>query len=141
MTYIIAFVSGVLFGLGLLISGMNDPAKVRAFLDVLGEWRPDLIAVMASAVITFFIAFQFSRRQTKPFFAAAFTIPSMSIIDVRLLTGASMFGIGWGLIGLCPGPALVDILSGNESILLFVAALIVGNRLAHVLVGPVKVSD
>lgn len=141
MTYITAFVSGLLFGFGLLISGMNDPAKVRAFLDIFGVWRPELIAVMAAAVVTFFVAFQFSKRRVKPLFASAFHMPSLSVVDMRLLTGAVMFGVGWGLVGLCPGPALVDVLSGNESVLLFVGALVAGNRLAHVLIGPVKTSN
>ncbi|TNC83303.1 MAG: hypothetical protein CSH37_14965 [Thalassolituus sp.] len=138
MKNVIPFLSGLLFGLGLLVSGMNDPQKVRAFLDVFGSWQPELIAVMGAAVVTFFIVFQLSKSRNKPLFAPGFHLPSLQEIDLRLITGAVMFGIGWGMVGLCPGPALVDILSGNESVLIFVAALIAGNRLAHYLVGPAK---
>ena len=140
MRYVIPFLSGLLFGLGLLVSGMNDPQKVRAFLDVFGSWQPELIAVMGAAVVTFFIVFQLSKSRNKPLFAPSFHLPSLQDIDIRLLSGAVMFGAGWGLVGLCPGPALVDILSGNESVLIFVGALIAGNRLAHYFVGPAKSS-
>tara|TARA_B100001109_G_scaffold188167_1_gene154759 strand:+ start:36908 stop:37354 length:447 start_codon:yes stop_codon:yes gene_type:complete len=134
----VAFVSGVLFGLGLLISGMNNPAKVRAFLDLFGNWRPELIAVMGSAVVIFALAFQLSKKRRQPLCADAFHEPTLKKTDARLLTGAVMFGVGWGLVGLCPGPALVNILNLNPDVLLFIAALLVGNRLAHYLVGPVK---
>ena len=134
----VAFVSGVLFGLGLLISGMNNPAKVRAFLDLFGNWRPELIAVMGSAVVIFALAFQLRKNRPQPLCADAFHEPTLKKTDARLLTGAVMFGVGWGLVGLCPGPALVNILNLNPDVLLFIAALLVGNRLAHYLVGPVK---
>lgn len=140
MKYFPPFLSGLLFGLGLLVSGMNDPQKVRAFLDVFGSWQPELIAVMGAAVVTFFIVFQLSKSRNKPLFASSFHLPSLQEVDRRLITGAVMFGTGWGLVGLCPGPALVDVLSGNESVLIFVGALIAGNRLAHYFVGPVKSS-
>ncbi|MEN9465498.1 MAG: hypothetical protein RL217_1679 [Pseudomonadota bacterium] len=133
-----ALVCGFIFGLGLLLSGMNDPAKVRAFLDVFGAWGPELIAVMGSAVVVFAIAFKLSGRMVKPLFAHAFHEPSLKQIDLRLVGGALLFGIGWGLVGLCPGPALVDIFSGNTDVLLFVAAMLVGNRVAHYAIGPAK---
>lgn len=133
-----ALVSGFVFGLGLLVSGMNDPAKVRAFLDVFGDWGPELIAVMGGAVVVFMLAFRVSGSMKTPLFARDFHLPSLKEIDLRLIVGAVMFGIGWGMVGLCPGPALVDILSANESILIFVMALVAGNRLAHHLVGPAK---
>lgn len=136
MSALIAALSGFLFGLGLLISGMNDPAKVRGFLDIFGDWQPALIAVMGGAVVVFFVAFRFSKKQARPWLAERFNLPALTAIDARLLLGAVMFGIGWGLVGLCPGPALVDLLSGHASILWFVGALLVGNRLAHWLVGP-----
>ena len=90
--------------------------------------------------MTFFIVFQVSKTRARPLFAPSFHLPSLQAIDFRLMSGAIMFGAGWGLVGLCPGPALVDILSGNESVLIFVGALIAGNRLAHYVVGPVKSS-
>jgi len=134
----LAFICGVLFGLGLLISGMNNPAKVRAFLDLFGDWQPALIAVMGSAVVIFALFFQLGKKRKQPFCADSFHEPTLKKIDLRLLSGAAMFGIGWGLVGLCPGPALVNILNLNPDILLFVVALLVGNRLAHYFIGPVK---
>lgn len=138
MKMLISFLSGLLFGLGLLLSGMNDPQKVRAFLDIFGNWQPELIAVMGSAVVVFFIAYRFSLTRTQPLFGKVFHTPGLTIIDARLLGGATLFGIGWGLVGLCPGPALVDLLAFDPSIVWFVLALILGNRLAHWFVGPVK---
>lgn len=135
---ICAGVSGVIFGLGLLISGMNNPAKVRAFLDVFGNWGPELAAVMASAVLVFALAFWFGKSRNAPFFASTFHPPSLVKVDRRLLGGAALFGLGWGLVGLCPGPALVDLLSLDADIWLFVLALLLGNRAAHYLVGPAK---
>lgn len=138
MKMLISFLSGLLFGLGLLLSGMNDPQKVRAFLDIFGNWQPELIAVMGSAVVVFFIAYRFSLTRTQPLFGKVFHTPGLTIIDARLLGGAALFGISWGLVGLCPGPALVDLLAFDPSIVWFVLALILGNRLAHWFVGPVK---
>ncbi len=137
-TGVIALISGLLFGLGLLLSGMNNPAKVRAFLDVLGDWKPELIAVMGAAVVTFAIAFWLSGRLQRPFDGGEFHPPKLTVIDFRLLGGAVLFGVGWGLVGLCPGPALVDLLSFDPMIIWFVLALITGNRIAHYLVGPVR---
>lgn len=135
---IVAFVSGLLFGLGLLLSGMNNPAKVRGFLDILGDWQPALIAVMAGAVGTFALVYALSHKLDKPWCAYRFHTPALNRIDVRLMLGAMLFGIGWGLAGLCPGPALVNIASLDGRILGFVMMLMIGNRLAHYLVGPVK---
>lgn len=139
MSGLIALLSGLLFGLGLLVSGMNNPEKVRAFLDVAGAWEPALIAVMGSAVTLFALAFQFSKQRQRPWFASEFHEPMLKQIDARLLSGAVLFGIGWGLVGLCPGPALVNIASLDPAILGFVAMVLVGNRLAHHLVGPAAV--
>lgn len=135
---ILPLISGALFGAGLLLSGMNDPQKVRAFLDIFGAWQPALIAVMASAVLVFALAFRFSRTMNKPWFADRFHAPSLNGIDRRLVTGAVLFGVGWGLVGLCPGPALVNVLSFDPHIALFLVALLIGNRLAHLLIGPAK---
>ena len=135
---LIAFLSGCIFGLGLLISGMNNPAKVRGFLDIFSQWRPELVAVMAAAVLVFGIAFQYSRGRQSPWFSDIFHLPSLTRINIRLLAGAVLFGIGWGMIGLCPGPALVDLASAHWPIFGFVIALVMGNRLAHYLIGPAK---
>ena len=138
MSGLIALISGFVFGIGLLFSGMNNPAKVRAFLDVFGAWQPALMAVMVSAVLVFMLAYLLSGKLKKPLFSLNFHRPSLTQIDKRLLIGAVLFGIGWGIIGLCPGPALVNILSLNKEIMLFVLALLIGNRLAHYLIGPAK---
>lgn len=138
MSQLIALLSGLIFGLGLLVSGMNNPEKVRAFLDIFGNWQPALIAVMGSAVTIFAIAFWFSKKRKAPVCADAFHEPTLKKIDKRLLFGAVLFGIGWGLVGLCPGPALVNLLTFDPGVLLFIAALLMGNRLAHHLVGPAK---
>ena len=135
---LVSLLSGVLFGAGLLLSGMNNPEKVRAFLDVFGVWQPALIAVMASAVLIFGLAFALSQRMDKPWFAERFHVPSLLDIDRRLLFGAVLFGVGWGLVGLCPGPALVNLFSFDHRILLFLLALLIGTRIAHAVVGPAK---
>ena len=135
---LVALVSGLIFGLGLLISGMNNPAKVRAFLGIFAAWDPSLIAVMGSAIPVFALFFYFSKRRKTPFCAAAFHEPKLTHIDLRLLAGALLFGIGWGLVGLCPGPALVNLLAFEPGVLVFVLALLAGNRAAHWLVGPAR---
>lgn len=136
MRALISACVGCLFGMGLLISGMNNPAKVRGFLDLSGQWQPALIAVMGSAVIVFGLAYQLSRILKRPLLGGHFHEPVLSRIDRRLLVGAALFGVGWGLIGLCPGPALVNLASLDWRILGFVVMVVAGNRLAHVLVGP-----
>jgi uncharacterized membrane protein YedE/YeeE len=117
---------------------MTDPEKVRGFLDILGDWKPALIAVMVSAIIIFAIAYSLSNKMKQPFFHTIFHRPSLSSIDVRLIAGAALFGIGWGMVGLCPGPALLNVMTGREDILIFILALLVGNRLAHFFIGPAK---
>ncbi len=135
---LLSLCSGALFGAGLLLSGMNDPQKVRGFLDVFGAWQPALIAVMASAVLIFAMAFAWSRQMSKPWCADQFHLPSLTGIDRRLVIGAVLFGVGWGLVGLCPGPALVNVFSFDSRIFLFLLALFAGNRIAHGLIGPAK---
>jgi uncharacterized membrane protein YedE/YeeE len=138
MTIITPLVAGIVFGLGLLISGMTNPAKVRGFLDVFGDWQPALIAVMASAIVIFAVAYHFSNKMNQPWFHNFFHKPSLTVLDARLFIGAALFGIGWGMVGLCPGPALLNIMTGQEDILMFILALLVGNRIAHFTVGPAK---
>jgi uncharacterized membrane protein YedE/YeeE len=138
MTMMTPLVAGIVFGLGLLISGMTNPAKVRGFLDVFGDWQPALIAVMASAIVIFAVAYHFSNNMKKPWFYNFFHKPSLTVIDARLLIGAALFGIGWGMVGLCPGPALLNIMTGQEDILIFIVALLVGNRIGHFSVGPTQ---
>jgi uncharacterized membrane protein YedE/YeeE len=138
MTIITPLIAGIVFGLGLLISGMTNPAKVRGFLDVFGDWQPALIAVMASAIVIFAVAYHFSNKMKQPLFHNFFHKPSLTVLDARLFIGAALFGIGWGMVGLCPGPALLNIMSGQEDILIFILALLAGNRIAHFTVGPAK---
>ena len=138
MKMITPLLAGVLFGLGLLVSGMTNPEKVRGFLDVFGDWQPALMAVMVSAIVVFAITYALSNKMKQPWFHSVFHKPSLTRLDARLITGAALFGIGWGMVGLCPGPALLNIMTGQEDILLFVVALLVGNRIAHFSVGPAK---
>jgi uncharacterized membrane protein YedE/YeeE len=138
MKTITPLVAGVLFGLGLLLSGMSNPEKVRGFLDIFGDWQPELIAVMVAAIAIFALAYAYSHKMKQPWFHSIFHKPSLTALDTRLIVGAALFGIGWGMVGLCPGPALLNIMTGQEDILLFILALLVGNRIAHISVGPAK---
>ncbi len=104
---------GIVFGLGLLISGMAQPAKVQNFLDLFGRWDPSLAVVMAAALAVSWAGFALARRRAQPTFAPQWSWPDRTEIDAPLVAGSALFGIGWGLIGLCPGPALVDILTGS----------------------------
>ena len=124
-----ALISGVLFGLGLTLSGMSDPAKVLGFLDITGDWIPDLIFVMGGAVVVTFVLTPWVMRREAPLLASAFTVPLKQALDRRLIGGAMLFGIGWGLSGYCPGPALVSLLYGYESTLIFCAAMFAGMAL------------
>ena len=124
-----ALISGMLFGLGLTLSGMSDPAKVLGFLDITGAWIPDLIFVMGGAVVVTFVLTPWVMRREAPLLASAFTLPLKQALDRRLIGGAMLFGIGWGLSGYCPGPALVSLLYGYESTLIFCAAMFAGMAL------------
>jgi len=121
-----ALAAGVLFGLGLTISQMINPAKVLAFLDVAGNWDPSLILVMGSGLVTAWIGYRFVLKREEPLFTASFQLPSNVDIDGRLITGAALFGIGWGLAGLCPGPALAALSTGAPQAYLFFLAMAVG---------------
>lgn len=118
-----AAVSGILFGLGLGISGMTDPSKVIGFLDLFGAWDPALAFVMGGAVVTYLVAFRLITRRAHPVFAERFSLPTRRDVDVRLLGGAALFGIGWGLSGVCPGPAITSVPAGAPGILAFVVAM------------------
>lgn len=118
--------SGALFGLGLAVSGMVDPAKVLSFLDVLGDWDPTLILVMGAGLIVTFIGYRLAFASEKPIWDARFHLPAATRVDKRLLFGAALFGLGWGVSGVCPGPALAGLALGSPSALLFVLAMSVG---------------
>jgi uncharacterized membrane protein YedE/YeeE len=135
-----AALAGLLFGVGLLISGMADPSKVLGFLDLAGRWNPSLAFVMAAAVATAALGSFLARRLRRPLLAPRFEIPTRRDIDGRLIVGAAIFGLGWGLVGLCPGPALVDAVTAPAIVLPFVAAMIVGMALHRLLPVPAGAS-
>jgi uncharacterized membrane protein YedE/YeeE len=126
MQRVIEFVLGLTFGLGLLISGMTDPGKVQGFLDLTGLWDPSLAFVMGGGVMVGLIGFGWAKKQTFSLSGAPFQWPELTHIDRSLVLGSLMFGLGWGLAGFCPGPALVAMASGNDKALVFVMAMWVG---------------
>ena len=125
-TSLAALLSGIIFGLGLAISEMINPARVTAFLDITGEWDITLLLVMGSALAFTIIGFPLITRKAHPILAEKFTLPTKTSLDMPLLSGAVLFGIGWGLAGLCPGPAIAGLASADPSVFLFVAAMIAG---------------
>lgn len=125
--------SGTLFGAGLTLSGMTDPARVRGFLDVFGAWDPTLAFVMGGAVLVMAVAWRIRARMAKPLFGAKFSLPDRSDLDPGLVAGSALFGIGWGIAGLCPGPALASLALAPLSVLPFLAAMLAGMALHNLL--------
>jgi uncharacterized protein len=121
-----AFGAGLLFGVGLWLSGMASPQKVLGFLDIAGDWDPSLLLVMAGAVAVTLAAFRPTLRRAAPWLAPRFVMPGRKAIDVPLVAGAAIFGVGWGLGGYCPGPALTALSSVTPEPLVFVAAMVAG---------------
>lgn len=121
-----ALAAGLIFGLGLSLSGMLDPARVRGFLDVTGAWDPSLMFVLGGAVAVSALGYQLSRRLARPVFDEQFQIPTNRRIDGRLLGGSALFGVGWGLSGFCPGPAVAALSTGALPVAVFVLAMLVG---------------
>ena len=132
MRLLLAFIAGGLFGSGLLISGMTDTRKVQGWLDVFGAWDPTLAFVMGGAMLPMAVAWQLARGG-KPFLAREYPGPASRVIDARLLGGAALFGLGWGLVGLCPGPALAVLSLDGWPAWLFAAAMLGGMVLANFL--------
>lgn len=128
-----ALFSGTLFGAGLAWSGMTNPARVLGFLDVTGNWDPTLVLVMGGALLVSVPLFPLVLRRSRPVFAGLFALPSKRELDVRLLGGAVLFGVGWGLAGLCPGPAIAGLVTGSPAVMLFVAAMLTGQWLGWAL--------
>jgi uncharacterized protein len=126
MNRIVEFAVGLLFGLGLILGGMTDPGKVLAFLDLAGAWDPSLAFVMAGAIAVGVVAFAAARRRTKAILGGVMALPQRRDIDRRLIVGSLVFGIGWGLAGFCPGPAIVAAGGGFWQAWLFVAAMLAG---------------
>ncbi len=133
MSILTALLAGLVFGLGLIISGMANPAKVLGFLDLAGAWDPSLALVMAGAIGAGFIPFLLARNRTRSLIGLQMMLPTAKGIDRRLVMGSSVFGIGWGIAGFCPGPGLVAIGMGEPKALLFVAAMLVGMGLFELL--------
>lgn len=124
MPVLFALLSGLLFGVGLLLAGMANPAKVLAFLDIFGHWDPSLMLVMAGGIVVTVFAFAYARRHDRSLLGLDWQVPQNRKLDRRLIAGSLIFGVGWGLAGICPGPALV--LLGQGKALLFAVAMLAG---------------
>jgi len=132
MNALVALIAGTVFGIGLAMSGMTDTAKVQGFLDLFGTWVPDLAFVMGGAVLVTAIAFRFVLKRRAPLLVGQFHLPTARHIDGRLLTGSALFGIGWGLYGYCPGPAVAALAYLDWQPLVFVLSMLVGMGLRQI---------
>lgn len=126
MKYFFAYLSGLIFGVGISISGMANPAKVINFFDVAGSWDPSLAFVMGGGVVVTVIGYKWVLSRSAPLLEMEFSLPTRTDIDSRLISGALVFGVGWGIAGFCPGGALPALGTGNSTVVLFVVALVVG---------------
>ncbi len=133
MSILSALIAGLVFGLGLIVSGMADPAKVLGFLDLAGPWDPSLALVMVGAIAVGAVAFAIATRSQRTWLGLDFKLPTARHIDRRLVGGSLLFGIGWGLAGFCPGPALVALGMGELKAAVFVAAMLAGMGLFELL--------
>ena len=132
---VVPLASGTIFGAGLTIGGMTDPARVRGFLDLFGAWDPTLAFVMGGAVLVMALAWLFQRRMLRPFFAEGFSLPDRNDLTPRLIGGSALFGIGWGIAGLCPGPGFAALAIEPVSAAIFVSAMLVGMLAVRLLEG------
>lgn len=126
MNRAIVLISGILFGVGLVLSGMTQPSKVIGFLDFFGNWDPSLAFVMGGAVLVNLVLFRFIFKRQRPLFAEKFHLPTSKDIDWRLVTGGALFGIGWGIAGFCPGPGITSLVSLQAPAFIFVIAMAAG---------------
>ena len=126
MQIIMALFAGITFGVGIMISGMASPAKVLNFFDIVGSWDPSLMFVMGGALLTTLIGYRLILTRDRPLLAERFHLPDRNDVDVRLIAGAAIFGIGWGIAGFCPGGAIPAVGTGRSEVLIFVAGLIAG---------------
>ena len=126
MTSLFAFIAGLVFGFGLIVAGMVNPAKILGFLDLAGKWDPSLALVMVGAIAVGLVAFALARRRTMSALGLPMQLPAASTLDTRLVGGSLVFGIGWGLAGFCPGPAIVAIGAGYPKAAVFVVAMLLG---------------
>ena len=134
MRNLVTVFTGLIFGIGLIMSGMTNPAKVQNFLDLFGTWDPSLALVMGGAILITMPGFWLVQKRQTPFFEDAFLIPQKINLDFYLLTGSAIFGIGWGLGGFCPGPVVVSISNGSAGTILFVITMLIGMVLAKLLI-------
>ena len=130
MRFLTTLFAGLLFGTGLILSGMANPKKVQNFLDIFGSWDPSLAFVMGGAILVTAPGFWFVQKRSTPFFHDMFHLQTRKDIDARLLTGAALFGVGWGLGGLCPGPVVTSLPFATTGVLVFVPTMLVGMSLA-----------
>jgi uncharacterized membrane protein YedE/YeeE len=137
-SYLAALGSGLVFGAGLALSDMTNPAKVQNFLDLLGTWDPSLALVMGGALAVSALGYRIARRRGSPLLATRFSIPTRRELDLELLAGAALFGVGWGIGGLCPGPALAGLLQGVAGVYIFVAAMLGGIALHRWVYAPLR---
>jgi uncharacterized membrane protein YedE/YeeE len=126
MTVLISLLVGIIFGMGLIIAQMNNPSKIIGFLTLGENWDPSLLFVMTSAVFISFFAFNFAKQKKQTLLHLNFEIPKRTDIDLPLIAGAALFGIGWGIVGLCPAPAIVSLAFGNSQTLLFIVSMLSG---------------
>ena len=138
MIHLTALISGVVFGLGLALSGMTDPAKIVGFLDVFGNWDPTLAFVMGGAFVTHLLTLAWVRQRAAPLYAPAFEEPRRGKLDAGLISGSAIFGVGWALSGFCPGPAFVALASLRAQPIAFVAAMLTGMALFTVTRRPTE---
>lgn len=136
MRYFIAFISAFLFGIGLVVSGMTDPKNVIGFLDLFGNFNPQLILVMVGAIIFHGISFFLIKRKPSPLLSEQFMIPNKRNIDLKLTLGSVLFGVGWGIGGFCPGPAIASLVTLSEAVLTFTVAMVLGIAIYHYLFKP-----
>ena len=129
MKNFVAFIVGLIFALGLSYGGMTQTHVVRGFLDIFGNWNPTLLGVMAGAIVVHALVYQFIKNRKSPLLDTRFHLPTRKDIDKRLILGATLFGLGWGWAGICPGPGLIALMSGNTNFIIFVLAMIVGMSL------------
>ena len=138
MKFLTSFGVGFIFALGLGYGGMTQTHLVRAFLDIFGEWNPALIGVMAGAIIVHALVYQMIKHKNSPLLDSKFHLPTKKDIDRRLLIGATIFGLGWGWTGICPGPGLVSMMSGDSNFIIFVLSMLVGMSLFQKLEKKIK---
>ena len=132
MRVLLGLLCGLIFGMGLVVSGMSNPAKVLNFLDLAGSWDPSLLFVMAGAAGLTFVGYRLVQRQSRPLFAAQFHMPTAQNLDTQLIAGAACFGLGWGLSGFCPGPAITSVALHATGTMIFVPLMLIGMWIARV---------